>query len=460
MQATGKTLRVLLALALTAGLMLAAGCEKDPQQSSAEADTGPDVAENEQFIPILIYRTGPFAPGGSGIGGGYEDYLVLLNERDGGINGVKLVFEECETAYNTDRGVECYERLKNKGARGAPVFHPLSTGITYALIDRATRDKIPIISLGYGRTDASDGTVFPYIFPLITNYWSQNTAKIRYIAQTEGGEDKLKGMKIVNLHLKHPYGQETIPVLDKMAEMYGFEVTHLPVPWPGIDQKSLWLQIKKIKPDWVINRNWGISCTVPLREAARIDFPRNRVLGVWWCGSEEDVVPAGDAATGYVTTNFHGVGKDFPVIQDILEHVYGQMKGNISPTRVGSVFYNRGVIHGIVTTEAIRLAQSKYGNRAIGGTEMQWALENLDITEARLIELGAGGLMAPLKTSWRDHEGGGLVRMQQWDGTKWVRLGGWIKPDAELVHGMIKKSSAKYAKEKGITPRTKPEDGV
>ena len=207
MQATGKTLRVLLALALTAGLMLAAGCEKDRQQSSAEADTGADVAENEQFIPILIYRTGPFAPGGSGIGGGYEDYLVLLNERDGGINGVKLVFEECKTAYNTDRGVECYERLKNKGARGAPVFHPLSTGITYALIDRATRDKIPIISLGYGRTDASDGTVFPYIFPLITNYWSQNTAKIRYIAQTEGGEDKLKGMKIVNLHLKHQIGR-------------------------------------------------------------------------------------------------------------------------------------------------------------------------------------------------------------------------------------------------------------
>ncbi len=68
--------------------------------------------------------------------------------------------------------------------------------------------------------------------------------------------------------------------------------------------------------------------------------------------------------------------------------------------------------------------------------------------------------MAPLKTSWRDHEGGGQVRMQQWDGTKWVRLGGWIEPDADLVDAMIKESSGKYAKEKGITPRTKPEDGV
>ena len=427
--------------------------------AGAGAARAVEVKDSEQFIPVLIYRTGPFAPGGSGMGGGYEDYMTLLNERDGGIDGVKLVFEECETAYNNDRGVECYERLKGEGKSGAPVFHPFSTGITYALIERATKDKIPLITLGYGRTDATDGSIFPYVFPLITNYWSQNTAKINYIGEMEGGLDKLKGKKIVNLHLKAPYGQETIPILDEMAKLYGFEVTHLPVPWPGIDQKSLWLQIKRIEPDWVINRNWGVSCTVPLREAARINFPRDHILGVWWCGSEEDVLPAGDAAKGYKTTNFHGVGSNFPVIQDILEHVYGQMKGNISPTRVGSVFYNRGVIHGIVTTEAIRLAHTKFGNRPIGGQEMQWALESLDITAARLKELGAEGLMSPLKTSWRDHEGGGRVRIQQWDGTKWQSIGDWIEPDAKLVHGKIVESAAQYAKEKGITPRTKPEDG-
>ena len=123
-------------------------------------------AQNEQFIPVLIYRTGPYAAGGTGIYGGFMDYMALINERDGGVNGVKLTWEECETAYNNDRGVECYERLKAKGPTGASVVHPISTGITYALIERATKDKIPIISLGYGRTDASDGRVFPYVFPL------------------------------------------------------------------------------------------------------------------------------------------------------------------------------------------------------------------------------------------------------------------------------------------------------
>src|SRR5687767_6307755 len=72
---------------------------------------------NEQFFPVLVYRTGPYAPNGVPFANGYVDYLKLVNARDGGINGVKIAFEECETGYATDRGVECYERLKGKGPR-------------------------------------------------------------------------------------------------------------------------------------------------------------------------------------------------------------------------------------------------------------------------------------------------------------------------------------------------------
>jgi len=413
----------------------------------------PADPNKEQFVPILIYRTAPYAAGGSGIMGGFMDYMALLNERDGGINGIKLVWEECETAYNNDRGVECYERLKAKGVKGAPVVNPLSTGITYALIDRATNDKIPLVSLGYGRTDATDGRVFPYVFPLITNYWNQSSAKVRYIAQLSGGEDKLKGKKIVNLHLNVPYGKETIPIWDKLAEKFGFEVKHLAVPPPGLDQKSLWLQIREYNPDWVVNRNWGVSCTAPLREAARIGFPRDKILGVWWCGSEEDVFPAGKSAKGYMTTNFHGVGRDFPVIEEIIDKVYTPGKGNLPVTRAGSVYYNRGVIHGIITAEAMRLAHQKFGVAPIGGEQMQWALEHLNITPERIKEIGAEGLMFPLKTSCKDHEGGGAVRIQQWDGEKWVSVSDWIQPYSELVRAEVEKSAAQYAKEKGITPR-------
>ena len=428
-----------LVLSATAGISVMAAEESDPNK--------------EQFFPVLSYWSGPFAPGGSGIAGGWMDYMALLNIRDGGVNGVKLTWEKCDFGYVTERAVECYERLKNKGKHGAAVFWPMSTGTTYALMERAHKDKKVLLHMGYGRTDATDGRVFPYAIPAMTNYWNQSSAKLRYIAQLEGGEDKLKGKKIVNLHLKHPYGIETIPVWDKLAERFGFEVTHLPVPWPGIDQKSLWLQIRKIKPDYVINRNWGVSCTVPLREAARIGFPRDHIIGVWWCGSEEDVIPAGKSAKGYITATFHATGPDFPVIQEIFEHVYGNMKGNLSAARVGSVYYNRGVASAIIMTETIRLAQKQFGIGPIGGEEMQWAFEHLNITPERIAELGATGLAPPLKLSCADHEGGGWVMFQQWDGNKWVKLGDPIEPMHDLTSSMIKEAAAKYAAEKGITPR-------
>ena len=152
----------------------------------------------EIFVPLLVYRTGAYAPSGIPIANGFVDYFSLLNERDGGINGVKLAWEECETQYDTKQGVECYERLKGK----SPVLvNPYSTAITYSLIPKAPGDKVVVFSMGYGMSAASDGRWFPWVFNFPTNYWSQASAVVRYIGQQEGGLDKLKGKKI--LHIFH-----------------------------------------------------------------------------------------------------------------------------------------------------------------------------------------------------------------------------------------------------------------
>src|SRR5438128_879000 len=133
---------------------------------------------NEIFIPVLVYRTGAYAPNGVPWADGFVDYLKLVNERDGGVNGVKIASEECETGYATDRGVECYERLKSK----KPVaYNPLSTGITFALTEKAPADKVPIFTIGYGRADSADGAVFAWNFPLLGTYWSAADILVQHV---------------------------------------------------------------------------------------------------------------------------------------------------------------------------------------------------------------------------------------------------------------------------------------
>src|SRR5919201_1817178 len=132
----------------------------------AALSSGAALAQaKEQFFPVLSYRTGAYAPNGVPFANGYVDYLKLVNARDGGINGIRITFEECETGYATDRGVECYERLKGRGPTGASLFVPLSTGITYALMDKAPVDKIPLLTSGYGRSESADANVVRWAFP-------------------------------------------------------------------------------------------------------------------------------------------------------------------------------------------------------------------------------------------------------------------------------------------------------
>jgi len=45
-------------------------------------------AAAEQFIPLLVYRTGPYAPNGTPWANAKQDYIKLINARDGGVNGV------------------------------------------------------------------------------------------------------------------------------------------------------------------------------------------------------------------------------------------------------------------------------------------------------------------------------------------------------------------------------------
>jgi branched-chain amino acid transport system substrate-binding protein len=413
------------------------------------------VAADAQFLPVLSYREGAARFVGIPMANGHIDYVTLLNERDGGIHGVPLVWEECETVWDGTRTMECYERLKAQGPTGAAVMVAHGTPIANALTERATHDQIPLLSMGLGRSDAADGRVFPYVFNPPANWWSLNTAKIRFIGQRVGGMEQLKGLKIVHVYHDSDFGRETLPLLDTQAAQYGFTVQHLAVKPPGLDQKATWLRVQVAQPDWVILRTFGVMTPTALKAAAQVGVPRDKIVGPSNC-SEQDMVQAGEAALGFICAIWWGTGTHFPLIQEMLKYVYGRGKGAGPEGDVGTGPWVRGMLRALFTAEALRTAMGHFGPQPMTGAQVQWGLEHFSLTAARLKELGAEGLISPLTLSCHDHEGGGGVKFQQWDGKQWTVLTDWMAPDQALVRPLVEASAAKYAQEKGITPRDCP----
>ena len=417
--------------------------------------SAPAASAAEQYLPVLSYRTGPYAPNGTPIANGTVDYYKLVNER-GGINGVKLAFEECETGYDTARSVECYERLKGKNG-GATLIHPWSTGATFALTEKAPVDKIPLITTGYGRSESADGMVFKWNFPLLGTYWIAADVIVQAIGKKEGGLDKLKGKKIALVYHDSPFGKEPIPLLQERAKLHGFELQLLPVAAPGVEQKATWLQVRRDRPDYVLLWGWGVMNSTALKEAQATGYARDKMYGVWWSSAEPDVRDIGQGAKGYNgVTLQHGADHNAPVVKEILEKLHAKGKGTGPKEDVGDVLYLRGVVSAAVGVEGIRAAQERFGKgKVMTGEQVRWGLENLNLTQAKLDALGFKNVLrGPISTSCTDHVGTSAARIHTWDGSKWVMSSDWINADQQIIKPLVKSTAAKYAAEKKLEPRS------
>ena len=406
----------------------------------------------DQFIPLLVYRTGQFAPLGIPWADGKQDYLKLVNAR-GGINGVKITYEECETAYDTAKGVECYERLKNKDG-GASGFDPQSTGITFAVTDKAPVDKMPIITMGYGLSQSADGSVFEWNFPMLGNYWTAADSIIQDLLKKEKGS--LKGKKIALVYHDSPYGKEPIPLLQKRAAKEGFELLLLPVTAPGVEQKSTWLRVRQERPDYVLLWSAGVMTPTAVREAQATNFARDKIYSVWWAGSDHDVKDIGAGAKGYNTVTIHNTAERDKVHDDVKATLYDKGQGTASDVEeLGQLAHTRGMMIAMLQVEAIRTAQEKYGKgKVMTSEQVRWGLENMNMTQERLNELGFGKMIRPFKTSCENHLGADWARIATWDGSKFNVSSDWYQSDKTLIDPLVKEYAEKYAKEKNVKVRS------
>ncbi len=414
----------------------------------------PASAQETIYVPLFTYRTGPFAGSGVPVANGMHDYLEMLNQRDGGIGGVRLVIEECETGYDTKKGLECYEAVR---AKNPVMINPWSTGITLPLIPRAAVDKIPVLSMAYGLSAAARGDTFPWVFNPPDTYWDGMSMILSYIATQEGGKPddlaKLKGKKIGYIYLDAGFGKEPLPLLEQLARTHGFELKLYPVAAADMqNQSSQWLGVRRDKPDYMIMYGWGALNPTAIKEAVKINYPMDKFVSIWW-PSEEDARNAGPAAVGLKVLNWHGVGNAYPALQDILRTVYDKNLSQGNRANVGDVLYNRGIYNSVLIAEAIRGAQALSGKKVVTGEDVRRGLETLSLTEARWKEIGLAAFAGPFALSCQDHNGHRAAFMQRWDGTKWAKVSELIEPLTQTLEPLMTDAARDYVEKSAGWPK-------
>lgn len=386
-------------------------------------------AQPKQAIKVggMCDRSGPTQIIGVEMCPGVADYIALVN-RKGGVLGHKIDYTEVEHGYLVPRAVEAYQRLKREGAS---TFFTYGVPTLEGLAPYYMEDRIPPFNSGTGRGHFIDGTIWPYVFPGTASYWSQAGAAMKYF-KDNGAK---KGTRIAYLYLDNPAGRDGIAMVDAIAEKEGYDLRKFPLQPPGLEMERQVTEIvRDFKADWVITSLFGRPPAVSIREFRNAGFPLNRVLAFVYGAGDPDVEGAGwDTAQGYLGLHYAGVGRNFPVIQEIMKMYRDD--GKDVPKVVGSAYYNRGVLTAAIIVEGIRLALQDHG-LPVTGDKIRRGYESIR-------KLDLQGLGPPLNITPQDHEGGGYLRVYQVKGNAWVPVTDWVRGYHDEVMALVKKANTK-----------------
>lgn len=376
----------------------------------------------QDFTAVYTFVTGQYNQG-------QQDYLALVNA-EGGIDGHTFTAIVRDTGNQPQRGIEAYNRAKEEGAI---LFDFLSTPVSAAMIDSVLKDQVLLMTPAHGRGDASDGTVFPYVFPSFATYWSQAANLLEFIKEKEGG---LQGKKIAIVHIDSPFGREPLVILNDLAGKEGFEIKAFPYASPGNEQSAAWSEVRRYRPDHVLIWGAGGGQAVSVKTAIQNGIRPEQIHSVIWLAETDAANVGASAMKGVKRFEATAAGKDHPIIQRIQEKVIAPGKGSGDAANVGNSYYNLGVATMAIAVEAARNALAE-GGGPLTGPKLKAGFE-------KIAGYDAGGLMPPVTITATDHQGGGGGRVSQWDGTAWVPVSDWHAAYQDVVRAEIEKSAAKF----------------
>jgi branched-chain amino acid transport system substrate-binding protein len=360
---------------------------------------------------------------------GQQDYIKLVNQ-EGGIDGHPVKLMISDTGNEPERGIEAYHKARDNGA---VLVDFLSTPVSKAMISRVDRDHIVMITALHGNAAASDGQVFPYVFPMMATYWSQAAQLIHYMQKHEGG---LKGKKIAHVYIDSPFGREPVPVLKALSKKLGFQLKTFAYPSPGNEQSSTWSAVRRYHPDFVTIWGAGNGQVVSIKDAIRNGIKPSQIYSVVWLAKADTEKVGAKVAKGVRKFAATKIGTSTPVLKKIVKNVIDKGEGSGKKKYVGGTYYNIGVATMVIAVQAARNAMKKYG-APLTGEKLRKGFQQID-------DYDADGLIPPVTITPKDHQGGGFGRVAEWEGDKWKALNDWNAAYQDVVWDQIRKEAKEY----------------
>lgn len=417
--------------------------------------TVPARAADAIVVALLTNRTGPAGMVGTRVANGLRDYFELLDQRDGGIAGMRVRIVECEVASQAALALDCYAQAKAAGAVLVSVPDKTSTQV---LALPSAADRIPLLSLADGFPTTTRGDVMPWVFNPSASVLSGITVAISHIGDRHGGLAALQGMTIGLAYSAVGADPSALAILSELAKRYGFSAPLFAGADDVSADRQAWDRVGRERPDYLLLLGQGVREGAAIDRALGVGVSPDRILALRW--PDDDVLRRlGSASRGFAEVSRHAFGDSFPAFDEIDSLVIDRALSLTPKDGAGETHYNRGLYDAVVASEAIRAARKRRPEGNPTGSEIRRGLETLAIDDGRWKELGLAGFARALTLSCTDHGGHPAAFVEVWDGAKWRPASPPIQPMLDLVDARVEAAVAAFRAANPDWPaRTEPCD--
>jgi len=371
------------------------------------------VTDNTINIGELIALTGPAANDAYPIYNAIKTYYKYVND-SGGIHGrnIKMIVED--DRYLVPSAIAAFKKLVFKD-RVLYLQGPTASSQLVALMRQAEKEKIPIISVTLG-----EKIIEPfkrYNFTVASLYGDQQAVVFDYIMK----DLKLRNPRIAFVYPDNEYGKMAIDAARENAKRYGIKmVTEEVLNVGDIDATSVIMNLKRAKPDYVINQGYVITTIAFFKDSKKYRLKTNFIGTYGACTEDAIKMLKGSEITTYLGNHCYSSWyEDEPGIARMREITLKYHPGTEKQhNKLYPKFYTLGWLQTNIYVEALKRA-----GRNLNAETLVDALETFR-------EVDFGGLSGPVTYTSKSHKANSYSRMYKADIDKevFIPITGWRKP--------------------------------